>query len=42
MMNRCLKYEEAFDTDPEIFELYLQYLEKTGRISYMEKVKKYV
>ena len=24
------------------FDLYLKYLEKTGRISYMEKVKKYV
>ena len=36
------KYEEAFETDPEVFDLYLKYLEKTGRISYMEKVKKYV
>ena len=42
MMNRCLKYDEAFDTDQEVFDLYLNYLEKTGRISYMEKVKKYV
>ena len=42
MNDRCLKYEEAFETDPEVFDLYLKYLEKTGRISYMEKVKKYV
>ena len=42
MTNRCLKYEEAFETDPEVFELYLKYLEKTGRIPFMEKVKKYV
>ena len=41
MNDRCLKYEEAFETDPEVFDLYLKYLEKTGRISYMEKVKKY-
>lgn len=39
MNDRCLKYEEAFETDPEVFDLYLKYLEKTGRISYMEKVK---
>ena len=42
MNDRCLKYEEAFETDPEVFDLYLKYLEKTGRILYMEKVKKYV
>ena len=42
MNDRCLKYEEAFETDLEVFDLYLKYLEKTGRISYMEKVKKYV
>ena len=42
MNDRFLKYEEAFETDPEVFDLYLKYLEKTGRISYMEKVKKYV
>ena len=42
MNDRCLKNEEAFETDPEVFDLYLKYLEKTGRISYMEKVKKYV
>ena len=30
MNDRCLKYEEAFETDPEVFDLYLKYLEKTG------------
>ena len=28
MNDRCLKYEEAFETDPEVFDLYLKYLEK--------------
>lgn len=42
MMNKCLKYEEIFEADPEILDIYLQYLEKTGRIPLLEKVKKYV
>ena len=42
MMNKCLKYDEIFEADPEILDLYMKYLEKTGRISFLEKVKKYV
>lgn len=42
MMNQCLKYDEIFEADPEILELYMKYLEKTGRIPLLEKVKKYV
>ena len=42
MMNKCLKYDEIFEADPEILDLYMKYLEKTGRISFWEKVKKYV
>ena len=42
MMNKCLQYDEIFEADPEILDLYMKYLEKTGRISFLEKVKKYV
>ena len=42
VMNKCLKYDEIFEADPEILDLYMQYLEKTGRIPLLEKVKKYV
>ncbi len=42
MMNKCLKYGEIFEADPEILEIYVQYLEKTGRKPLLEKVKKYV
>ena len=31
MNDRCLKYEEAFETDPEVFDLYLKYLEKNRK-----------
>ena len=42
MMNKCLKYDEIFEADPELLDIYIQYLEKTGRVGFMEKVKKYV
>ena len=42
MMNKCLNYDEIFEADPEILEIYMQYLEKTGRKPLLEKVKKYV
>ncbi len=42
MMNKCLKYDEIFEADPEILDIYMNYLEKTGRTPLLEKVKEYV
>ena len=39
MMNKCLKYDEIFEADPEILDIYMNYLEKTGRTPLLEKVK---
>ena len=41
-LEKYVKYDEIFEADPEILDLYMKYLEKTGRISFLEKVKKYV
>ena len=40
MNDRCLKYDEVFETDPEVIDLYLKYLEKTGRVWYYGEGKK--
>lgn len=32
MMNKCLKYDEIFEADPELLDIYIQYLEKQAEL----------
>lgn len=41
MMNRCLDAEEIFEPDPEILDIYLGYLEETGALKTLEKIRTY-
>ena len=39
MMEKCLKQDEVFEADEEILNIYLDVLEKTGRLVFLEKVR---
>ena len=39
MMKKCLKQDEVFEADEEILNIYLDVLEKTGRLIFLEKVR---